>query len=113
MNGFGLANKNQRPSDTFCAGEFPVDQLANFSSNIGGREKNANLPRYSSGVFLATFSGINQRVNSEPVRIYYKKSISVGVEEFLFENAFIFLYTKYECKWETYIYVMSEYNSSI
>lgn len=47
VNGFGLAKKKQRPSDTFCAGEFPVDQLANlanFSSNIGGRGKNANLP---------------------------------------------------------------------
>lgn len=38
MDGFGFARKQQRPSDTFCAGNIPCDQLANlanFASSLG------------------------------------------------------------------------------
>lgn len=46
MGGFGLAKKQQRPSDTFSVGDIPGDQLANlatFTSGIGRKMRTASL----------------------------------------------------------------------
>lgn len=59
MDGFGLAKKQQRPSDTFCAGENPRDQLENLA-NLGS----------SIGRKMQTFPPvINERVNRKPMRV--------------------------------------------
>ncbi len=47
MDGLVLAKKQQRPSDTLCAGDIPRDQLANltnFASSIG-RKMQTCLPK--------------------------------------------------------------------
>lgn len=62
MDGFSLAKKQRRPSDTFCAGEIPRDQLANlanFTSSIG-KEKKCKPASLKKCCPFADISLINQ-----------------------------------------------------
>lgn len=69
MDGYGLAKKKQRPSDTFSAGDVPGDQLANLTNFASGaaRKMRTCLPE-AVPPYFKIISVINQRLNSKAVR---------------------------------------------
>lgn len=69
MDEYGLAKKQQGPSDTFSAGDVPGDQLANLANFASGTNRKMKtcllkaMPPY-----FKIISVINQRLTGKPVR---------------------------------------------